>query len=370
MSAMTQTTDTVLAVGTRKGLWLARSNDRTDWLLSGPYFLMNEVASVALDSRHSPPRILAGLLSPHWGPTVVMSDDLGETWTEPEAGAITFPPGSGDSLGRIWQLQPDSADRPDVVWAGCEPISVWKSTDGGTSFELNQALWNHPHRPDWGEGYGGAAAHTVLPSPADETVHVAISSGGVYRSDDGGDSWAARNRGISAYFLPDPDPEFGQCVHKVARDAGDPSRLYAQNHHGVYRSDDSGDTWVSIAEGLPADFGFVMLAHPRTSGTVWTIPLVADGERIPPDGELAVYRSTDGGGTWTRLDSGLPQSEYNAVLRDAAALDTSEPVGVYFGTRAGDVYASADEGGTFTLVASNLPDVLCVRAAQLGSPEP
>lgn len=370
MSAMTQTTDTVLAVGTRKGLWLARSNDRTDWLLSGPYFLMNEVASVALDSRHSPPRILAGLLSPHWGPTVVMSDDLGETWTEPEAGAITFPPGSGESLGRIWQLQPDSAARPDVVWAGCEPISVWKSTDGGTSFELNQALWNHPHRPDWGEGYGGAAAHTVLPSPADETVHVAISSGGVYRSDDGGDSWAARNRGISAYFLPDPDPEFGQCVHKVARDAGDPSRLYAQNHHGVYRSDDSGDTWVSIAEGLPADFGFVMLAHPRTSGTVWTIPLVADGERIPPDGELAVYRSTDAGGTWARLDSGLPQSEYNAVLRDAAALDTSEPVGVYFGTRAGDVYASADEGGTFTLVASNLPDVLCVRAAQLGSPEP
>ena len=367
---MTQTGGTLLAIGTRKGLWLAQSSDRTDWKLSGPFFLMNEVASVALDTRHSPPRILAGLLSPHWGPTVVISEDLGESWTEPEAGAIAFPPETGEALGRIWQLQPDSAERPGVIWAGCEPISVWKSTDGGTSFELNEALWNHPHRPEWGEGYGGAAAHTVLPSPADESVHVAISSGGVYRSDDGGTSWTARNQGISAYFLPDPNPEFGQCVHKVARDAADTNRLYAQNHHGVYRSDDAGDTWVSIAGGLPADFGFVMLAHPHTGGTLWTIPLVADGERIPPGGELAVYRSTDAGQSWTRQDSGLPTAEYNAVLRDAAAVDTAEPAGVYFGTRAGDVYASADEGGTFALVTSNLPDVLCVRAAAVGSSAP
>lgn len=363
---MSPSQDTVLAIGTRKGLWLARSADRNTWALSGPHFLMQEVASVGIDTRTSPPRILAGLLSPHWGPTVVISDDLGETWTEPEAGAITFPEGTGESLGRIWQLQPDSESRPGVVWAGCEPISVWKSTDGGNSFELNRPLWDHPHRPDWGEGYGGAAAHTVLPSPADDTVHVAISSGGVYRSDDSGGSWQARNQGISAYFLPDPDPEFGQCVHKIARDAEDPARLYAQNHHGVYRSDDSGDTWVSIADGLPADFGFVMLAHPRRGGTIWTVPLVADGERIPPQGQLAVYRSTDAGTSWTRLDSGLPAAEYNAILRDAAGLDSAEPVGVYFGTRAGDVYASSDEGETFTLVATNLPDVLCVRAAPTG----
>ncbi|WP_396157182.1 WD40/YVTN/BNR-like repeat-containing protein [Arthrobacter sp.] len=366
MSPMTQTEETVLAIGTRKGLWLARSKDRADWSLSGPFFLMNEVASVALDTRTSPPRILAGLLSEHWGPTVVISDDLGETWTEPEDGAIAFPTGTGESLGRIWQLQPDSAERPGVVWAGCEPISVWKSTDGGSSFELNRGLWDHPHRADWGAGYGGAAAHTVLPSPADDTVHVAISSGGVYRSDDGGDSWQARNQGISAYFLPDPNPEFGQCVHKVARDAETPGRLYAQNHHGVYRSDDSGETWISIADGLPADFGFVMLSHPRTGGTIWTIPLVADGERIPPDGHLAVYRSTQAGESWTRQDAGLPDAEFNAILRDAAAVDAADPVGVYFGTRAGDVYASADEGSTFHLVTSNLPDVLCVRAAATG----
>jgi len=185
----------------------------------------------------------------------------------------------------------------------------------------------------------------------------------VYRSLDGGTSWEARNKGISAYFMPDPNPEFGQCVHKIAADAAVEGRLYAQNHHGVYRSDDNGENWESIADGLPADFGFVMLTHPRREGTAWVIPLKADGERIPPDSRLSVHRTNDAGNTWTELHTGLPDHEYNAVLRDAASVDTAEPVGVYFGTRGGTVYASADEGGTFTEVASHLPDVLCVRAA-------
>jgi hypothetical protein len=299
----------------------------------------------------------------HWGPTVVYSDDLGATWTEPEQGAIKFAESDETALGRIWQLQPDSEERPGVVWAGCEPISVWKSTDGGEHFELNRGLWDHPHRSEWGAGFGGAAAHSVLPSPADDTVHVAMSTGGVYRSTDGGHSWEPRNKGISAYFMPDPNPEFGQCVHKIARDSVNPQRLYAQNHHGVYRSDDGAETWESIADGLPADFGFVMLSHPRRSGTAWVVPLKADGERIPPDARLAVHRTDDAGATWTRLDKGLPPTEYNAVLRDAAGVDTADPVGVYFGTRGGSVYASADEGENFTEVASHLPDVLCVRAA-------
>jgi photosystem II stability/assembly factor-like uncharacterized protein len=152
-------------------------------------------------------------------------------------------------------------------------------------------------------------------------------------------------------------------VHKIAADAGVEGRLYAQNHHGVYRTDDNGENWNSIAEGLPADFGFVMLTHPRREGTAWVVPLKADGERIPPEGKLAVHRTDDAGATWKRLDSGLPTSEYNSVLRDAAAVDSAEPAGVYFGTRGGTVYASADEGETFTEVASHLPDVLCVRAA-------
>ncbi|MCC3268799.1 exo-alpha-sialidase [Arthrobacter gengyunqii] len=352
----------VLAIGTRKGLWLATSNDRQNWTLSGPHFLMDEVASVAIDTRPEVPRILAGIMNWHWGPCVVHSDDLGRTWSEPEDGAVRFPSDTGEALTRVWQVQPDSAGRPGVVWAGAEPISVWKSTDGGEHFEMNQPFWEHPHRSGWGAGFGGAAAHTVLPSPEDDTVHVAISVAGVYRTDDGGASWMPRNTGISAYFLPDPNPEFGQCVHKVARDAGDPRRLYAQNHHGVYRTDNSGDSWQSIADGLPADFGFVMLAHPTRPDTIWTIPLKADGERIAPDGHLAVYRSTDAGDSWTRLDEGLPDTDFNAVLRDAAAVDSADPAGVYFGTRGGQVFGSADEGNTFSLVAGNLPDVLCVRA--------
>ena len=149
------------------------------------------------------------------------------------------------------------------MWAGCEPISVWKSTDGGEHFELNRGLWDHPHRSEWGAGYGGAAAHSIVVDPTGEKVHVAMSTGGVYRSLDGGTSWEPRNKGISAYFMPDPNPEFGQCVHKIAADAAVDGRLYAQNHHGVYRSDDGAESWESIAEGLPADFGFVMLTHPR-----------------------------------------------------------------------------------------------------------
>lgn len=267
-------------------------------------------------------------------------------------------------MERIWQIQPAGQHEPDVVWAGCEPISVWKSVDGGEHFELNRGLWDHPHRAEWGAGFGGAAAHTVLPPVEDsQSMLVAMSTGGVYRSEDGGTSWQPRNHGISAYFMPDPQPEFGQCVHKVARDAGSPNTFYAQNHHGVYRSDDNAESWKSIAVGLPADFGFVMLSHPHRAGTAWVIPIKADGERIPPEGKLAVHRTDDGGEHWKRLDTGLPQFEYNVVLRDAAGVDDAETAGVYFGTRGGSVYASADEGENFTEVISHLPDVLCVRAA-------
>jgi hypothetical protein len=353
---------TLLAIGTRKGLWLATSEDRRTWSLSPPHFLMTEVPSIGIDTRDGRTRLMVGVRSEHWGPTVVHSDDLGATWTEPPDGAIRFPADTGTAVERIWQLRPDSADRPGVVWAGCEPHSLWRSSDGGEHFELCRGLWDHPHRPEWQPGGGGATVHTVLPGP-DDTVHVALSAGGVYRSRDGGASWQPRNSGISAYFLPGPAPEFGQCVHKIARDAVVPTRLYAQNHHGVYRSDDDGDSWVSIADGLPADFGFVMLAHPHRTATAWVVPLVADSERIPPGGELAVHRTDDAGATWRRSTAGLPAGEFNAVLRDAAAVDAADPTGVYLGTRGGEVYASADEGETFTQVADHLPDVLCVRAA-------
>jgi photosystem II stability/assembly factor-like uncharacterized protein len=218
-----------------------------------------------------------------------------------------------------------------------------------------------------GAGFGGQAIHTVLPRPDDPTtLLVAMSTGGVYRSTDGGHSWQAGNTGIKAYFFPDPWPEFGQCVHKVARDAAEPSRLYAQNHHGVYRSDDDGVTWSSIAEGLPSDFGFPMVAHPRAAGVIWNFPLAADGRRFPPDEQCRVFGSRDAGATWEALSTGLPTVPfYPSVLRDAMCADDADPAGVYFGTRSGEVYASRDEGASWRLVAAHLPDVLCVRAAQL-----
>jgi photosystem II stability/assembly factor-like uncharacterized protein len=357
---------TLLAIGTRKGLWLARSEDgRRTWTIEGPHFLAREVAAVAVDTRRDPVRLLAATHSEHWGPTVLWSDDLGATWQEAERGAIRFPEDTGAALARVWQLQPDSAGRPDVVWAGCEPTSLWRSDDGGESFALVRGLWDHPHRADWMPGAGGAAVHTVLTEPESDRVVVAMSGGGVYASDDGATGWEPHNRGISAYFLPDPDPEYGQCVHKAARDAGDPRRLYAQNHHGVYRSDDGGRQWTSIAEGLPADFGFPILASPRDPGTAWVVPLVADGERVPPQGRLRVHKTTDAGATWQESRSGLPDDSWTVVLRDAACVDTHDPTGVYVGTRDGCVYASADGGETFSTVAAHLPDVLVVRAVEL-----
>ncbi|MGN6088055.1 MAG: WD40/YVTN/BNR-like repeat-containing protein [Actinomycetales bacterium] len=356
--------DVLVLIGTRKGLWMAHSSDgRQSWKVEGPHFLMREVASVAYDGRSK--RILVGTMNEHWGPTVMWSDDLGATWHETPEGPIRFPEDTGAALARVWQIAPDTADRPGVVWAGVEPTSLWRSEDGGETFDLVRALWDHPHRAEWGPGYGGAAGHTVLAPPRRDDVVVAMSAGGVYVSEDGAHNWAPHNRGISAYFFPDPYPEFGQCVHKVARDAGDPDRLYAQNHHGVYRSDDGGQQWVSIAEGLPSDFGFPVLASPRHPGTAWVVPLVADRERVPPGGRLRVHRTRDAGETWQELGVGLPDDCWNAVLRDAACVDAGDPTGLYVGTRDGVVYASADDGDTWQVLAEHLPDVLSVRAAVL-----
>jgi photosystem II stability/assembly factor-like uncharacterized protein len=356
----------LLAIGTRKGLWLARSDDdRRTWTVDGPHLLAQEVAAVSIDTRPPTPRILAGIQYGHWGPTVMWSDDLGATWNENDHGAIRFPEDTGAALARVWQLRPDTADRPGVVWAGCEPHSLWRSTDGGRSFELVRGLHDHPHRPTWEPGGGGGAVHTVLPDPASDRVTIAMSTGGVYVSEDGGEKWEPRNRGITVTFGPDPTPEYGQCVHKVAVDAGGPDRLYAQNHFGVFRSDDAGVSWTSIAEGLPVDFGFPIVSSPSTPGTAWVVPLVADMQRVPKDGRLRVHRTKDAGKSWTEVGAGLPDNAWTAVMRDAMCADDRDPTGVYVGTRDGCVYASADEGETFTLVADHLPDVLTVRAVRL-----
>ncbi|RKN40200.1 WD40/YVTN/BNR-like repeat-containing protein [Micromonospora endolithica] len=359
---------TLLAIGTAKGLFLATSTDgRRGWEVTGPHFPMTGVYAVAIDTRRATPRLLAGTTSSHFGPSVATSDDLGASWHEPDLAPVAFPADTGATLGRVWQLTPAGPDQPDVVWAGTQPSALFRSADGGVTFELVRPLWDHPHREQWGEGFGGQAIHTVLPHPRHpERIAVAMSTGGVYHSTDAGASWAPGNTGIRAYFLPDEWPEFGQCVHKVTRDAGEPDRLYAQNHHGVYRSDDDGHTWSSIADGLPSDFGFPIVSLPGRPGTVFTFPLAADSERFPAERRCRVWRSGDAGDSWEALDAGLPSGPfYPAVLRDAMCADDGDPGGVYFGTRSGEVYASRDEGDSWSQVAAHLPDVLCVRAAEV-----
>jgi hypothetical protein len=364
MEEVTHMPEAVLLVGTRKGLFIGRSDSRREhWQWDPPAFPMEEIYSVAVDVRGATPRLLVGSTSWHFGPRVSRSDDRGLTWDESVTGTVSFPPDLGESVERIWQLQPSGAD-PDVVWAGTQPSALFVSRDRGETFELVRGLWDHPHRPQWEPGFGGQAIHTILPHPTDpDIVTVAMSTGGVYRTSDGGATWSPRNSGIATDFLPGPAPEFGQCVHKVAVDAGDPDTFYAQNHGGVFRSDDAGKNWIRISDGLPAEFGFPIVAHPHRPGTIFVYPLSADIERFPPSGKPAVWCSRDAGQSWHESGDGLPDEAWTSVLRDGFSADRADPVGLYIGTRHGSVWVSNDEGGTWAQARTNLPDVLCVRAA-------
>ncbi|MBD0706980.1 MULTISPECIES: WD40/YVTN/BNR-like repeat-containing protein [unclassified Streptomyces] len=356
--------DVLLTVGTRKGLFIGR-RQAGRWEFDDPAFPSQAVYSVAVDTRGPSPRVLVGGDSAHWGPSVFHSDDLGRSWTEPARPAVKFPEDTGASLERVWQLHPAPAHSPRVVYAGTEPAALFRSADGGESFELVRPLWEHPTRRHWVPGGGGEAVHTVVTDRRDpDALTVAVSTAGVFRSRDGGADWDPSNDGVSAVFLPDPHPEFGQCVHKIAQDSGDPDRLYLQNHWGVYRSDDAGVHWTDIGAGLPSDFGFAVAAHPHRPDTAYVFPITADSDRVPAGRRCRVYRTTDAGETWEPLAEGLPRGDhYGTVLRDALCTDDADPAGVYFGNRNGELYASADDGDSWSLLAEHLPDVLCVRAA-------
>jgi photosystem II stability/assembly factor-like uncharacterized protein len=365
-----QALDTLVLVGTTKGLFsLASTGGRDHFELAGPSFAGEEVYSTCVDTRGPSPRLFVGSVSNHWGPVLRRSDDLGATWTEDERAALAFPAGSDASLARIWQLAPGPADQPDVLYAGVEPAALFRSDDGGSTFSLVQGLWDHPHRPRWEPGGGGLCLHTVLLHPDDPArLLIAISAAGVYRSDDGGATWEASNRGIVTPFRPDdPEPEFGQCVHKVARDAGDPERLYLQHHGGIYTSSDGGRSWSSMTPIAGMDFGFPIVAHPSRPGTAYLLPLESDEYRCTPGGHCTVWRTTDAGASWEPLTTGLPQRDAHlTVLRDAFTTDGQDPAGLYFGTRTGEVYGSADDGDSWQLLAEHLPPVLSVRAASVG----
>jgi photosystem II stability/assembly factor-like uncharacterized protein len=362
-------TQVLLAVGTKKGLFLGWSADRLTWDWEGPHQSMAAIAALAIDTRRTPTRLSVGGRNEHFGPAVFTSDDFGASWVENAAGSPAFPSDAGADVEQIWQLQPGPPSRPDEMWAGVEPSALFRSSDGGETFTLVRSLWDHPHRADWQPGAGGQCLHTVLPHPADaDRVLVAMSTGGVYGTEDGGQSWHPSNRGVTAPFMPDPLPEYGQCVHKVVRDAEDPDLLMLQNHGGVFRSEDGGANWQSVEEGLPANFGFGLTRTPGEDGAFFAFPLSADMSRFPVAGRAGVYRSVDDGRAWTDASKGLPEAGFHTiVLRDAMTTDDADPSGIYFGTRSGEVWGSADHGETWNQLVAHLPDVLCVRAAVVDS---
>ena len=260
-----------------------------------------------------------------------------------------------------WPPAPDG-----TLYAGVEPAGLFRSADGGRTWSHVEGLTNHPSRPTWGPGAGGLILHTIIPHPTDpERMWVGISAVGVFETRDGGASWEARNKGVRADFVPGPAPETGQCVHKLAMAAGEPETLYQQNHCGQYRSTDGGATWTDLsANGVPSQFGFPLVAHPRDPKTFWVIPLTEPDEgRFMPDARAAVWRTHDRGDTWVRGDEGLPQEDaYLGVLREAMARDTLDPVGVTFGTKTGQLWHSSDEGASWRLITGNLPEIWAVEA--------
>jgi serine/threonine protein kinase len=357
--------DMLLLLGTNKGAFLAKSNsDRKHWEVAGPYFHGHAVYSMAYDNRSGQHRIWASTGSPIWGTYLRSSDDFGKTWTHPLETHIKFPAESGLSLKNIWKIQLGPPQSPNTLYCGVEPAALFESQDAGESWSMMRSLLDHPQRPCWMPGMGGLCLHTILPHPTEAgKMHVGISAAGVYRTDDSGRSWQPRNRGIRVTFMPERYPEFGQCVHKIVRHADRPERLFLQNHWGVYRSDDGAETWHDIAHGLPSDFGFAMATHPHDPDCVYIVPMESDEFRCTPEGRLRVYRTRNAGDSWEPLTRGLPQQgAYETVLRDGMTTDTLDPLGLYFGTRSGKLYGSRDEGKSWKELLNGLPQIVCVAA--------
>jgi serine/threonine protein kinase len=358
--------DVLLLVGTNKGAFLVRSSrDRASWDVAGPYFHGQGVYAMAYDGRNGRHRLWLSANNMMWGTFLRSSDDFGRIWTNPLEANIRFPIESGASLRNIWQICLGRSHEPETLYCGVEPAALFESRDEGESWSLVRGLYNHPHRLRWMPSNGGLVLHTILPDPSNKNrMYVGISSGGVYRTEDGGGTWQARNNGIRVMFLPEKFPEFGQCVHKMVLHESRPERLFLQNHGGLYRSDNRGDSWRDIAHGLPADFGFAMLMHPHDPDCVYIVPVDSEEFRCTPGGQLRVYRTRNAGGSWESLSRGLPQKgAYETVLRDALATDSLDPAGIYFGTRSGKLYGSRDEGKNWTRIAEGLPQILCVKAA-------
>jgi hypothetical protein len=388
-------------VGTKKGAFvLTADGKRKDWKVEGPFFTGWEIYHLK-GSPADPNRLYASQSSGWFGQIIQRSDDGGKTWHQPgtpPGEPTTTPDGmpKGESnkfaydtspetgkpltphlwydgtphpweFKRVWHLEPLLTD-PDTVYAGVEDAALFRSTDGGQSWQELTGLRGHESAPSWMPGAGGMGVHTIVQDPKHAgRMFVAISAAGVFRSDDAGDTWKPMNKGlVSPYELPDPNAQVGHCVHRIALHPAKPETLYMQKHWDVNRSDDAGASWHEVSGNLPTDFGFPIDVHAHEPETIYVVPITSDSEHFPPDGKLRVYRSKTGGNEWEPLTNGLPQENcYVNVLRDAMAVDSLDSCGVYFGTTGGQVYASADAGNTWAPIVRDLPAVLSVEVQTL-----
>ncbi len=363
-------------VGTHKGAFILSSDgNRENWNVSGPHFGGWEIFHVK-GSPVDPNRIYVSQFTDWFRQTIQRSNDGGITW-EQVGNEFTYDgdPGTHQwydgtphpwEFKRIWHLEPSLTD-PDTVYAGAEDAALFLTNDAGKTWQELAGLRRHDSGPQWQPGAGGLCLHTILLDPKNPgRIFVAISAAGAFRSEDAGKTWQPINRGLRSEYIPDPDAEVGHCVHRIAMHPSRPDVLFMQKHWDVMRSDDAGDEWREVSGNLPSDFGFPIEVHAHEPETVYVVPIKSDSEHFPPEGRLRVYRSRTGGDTWEPLTSGLPQTDcYVNVLRDAMAVDSLDPCGVYFGTTGGQVYASADSGDNWTPIVRDLPKVVSVEVQTL-----
>ena len=363
-------------VGTKKGAFILSSDGtRKKWHVEGPLFAGWEIYHVKA-SPADPDRLYASQSSTWFGQVMHRSNDGGKSW-ETVGNQFEYDGNVGPhkwydnsphpyEFKRVWHLEPSLKD-PDTVYAGVEDAAFFKSTDAGATWAELPALRTHRTAAEWAPGAGGLCLHTIIEDPKDSNkIVIAISAAGSFRTDDGGKSWKAINRGLRSGHIPDPDAEIGHCVHHITMHPSKPDTLYMQKHWDVMRSDDKGENWREVSGNLPTDFGFVIDVNANDPETVYVVPITSDQLHYVMDGKLRVYRSQSGGDEWEALTKGLPQENcYVNVLRDAMTVDRLDPCGIYFGTSGGQVYASNDDGDSWTAIAENLPGVMSVEVQTL-----